>query len=122
MERNKKAGVRTSTLPVESLHTWKKVGGGSLWIRKHIVKPGEIFKANIEDIPEAFRDVIIPWNGEGEGEVVMDTTPTNLVPTMYSLEELENGKFNVVNSAGKAINEKLLTKKVADQLVEDLNG
>ena len=39
---------------------WKNTGGGSFWMGKHIMKPGQVFYAAASDIPAAFRDVIKP--------------------------------------------------------------
>jgi len=48
---------------------WRKIGGGSHVLRrrdgqKKRIKKNEIFKAYPDEIPEAFRDVIVPVNEE----------------------------------------------------------
>lgn len=43
---------------------WKKTGGGSFRLKSgKIVKPNESFRAKAEDIPKAFRDILIPLDG-----------------------------------------------------------
>jgi len=120
MERTIKPGkgiILPTEISSEILPRWKKIGGGSLRIGSKIIKPGEIFRMQKELIPTQFRDVIIPVDGVVE-EVKKDIAPS---PVVYTLKEVKRGLFNIVNPAGKVLNEKPLEKEVADKLIEDLS-
>ena len=39
---------------------WKKIGGGSLRFKGRIIKPGQVFRAKADEIPQSFRDVVVP--------------------------------------------------------------
>lgn len=113
---------KTQSQPIlkETLPTWKKIGGGTLWLKGHMIKPGETFKSAEKDIPEAFRDMMIPWDGTADSENAKQPEPS--APILYSLEKTSDGKYNVVNGQGKAINETPIEKEAAEELVESLNG
>ena len=109
MERTKKANPDTIR--------WVKQGGGSLRLNGRIIKPGQRFDARLDDIPEAFRDVIIP----------LDKLPVepedNLaaVPAEYKLKQRGTTTwYDVVNSKGKALNEKAMHRTDALDLIKVL--
>ena len=58
MERKNKANQRKGEI------RWRKEGGGSFRTKingkDRIIKPGETFRALPEEIPLAFRDVVVP--------------------------------------------------------------
>lgn len=114
MERNKEA-----TKIEETRIHWKKVGGGSFRFNRRIIKPGEIFLANVEDIPKGFRDQIIPLDTIKE----KSTTPIIAAKSVYEIQPRGKSKslFDVVDGNGKVLNEKVLTKEVAEKLVNDLS-
>lgn len=103
---------------------WKNTGGGSFWLGKHIMKPGQTFYAAPSEIPAAFRDVLKP----------VDEIPTpgtvkvkGKVATFEKLLREDKGKtgedlFDVVNEKGKALNGKGLTEEVADEFLKDLKA
>lgn len=108
---------------------WKKVGGGDFRIGHRIIKEGEIFTATQAEIPMAFRDIIIALDTLPVEAAVAPVAPAKVVPVTYSLEATdapedaknkETKYFNVVNGAGKVINEKPLTETKAKQLIKDL--
>jgi hypothetical protein len=111
---------------------WKKVGGGSFHAviggKQRIIKPGEIFEAKLEEIPEGFRDLIAPVN-EGAKKVMAtgttkeDTGPVpevEIKPAVYDLVHKGGSWYNVVDSDGKVMNEKALRKGDAEALIENL--
>ena len=108
--------------------TYKKIGGGALRWNNKLIKPGQIFRANPNEIPENFKDVLIPMERIREAIV----PPIPIVKTEYILKNRGKSKtlFDVVTKVGvdekgkdvfKAINEKVLTKEVAQNLIEDLS-
>jgi hypothetical protein len=96
---------------------WKKVGGGSLRLNGKMIKPNEKFKASVEQIPKAFRDVVIPL--EKIEEIQSSILPEN--EPKYSLTPLSRkGFYNIVNIDGKKLNEKPLKEVDAWALLKDL--
>ncbi len=97
---------------------WKKVGGGSLRLNGKIIKPGQQFRAHPNAIPAAFKDLIIPL----ESIPKKDEPPMIVTKTVYEIKPRGKSKslFDVVDKNGKVLNEKALTKEVAQKLVEDL--
>lgn len=123
MERNKDVSKIE-----ETRIRWKKVGGGSFRFNRRIIKPGEIFLANVDDIPKGFRDQIIPLDTIKE----KSTTPIIAVKSVYEVQPRGKSKslFDVVTPIGKdaegepiykVLNEKALTKELAEKLVNDLS-
>lgn len=97
---------------------WKKIGGGALRLKNRIIKPGQIFSARADEIPKAFLDTCIPLD-----EVpVVPESPAIILKNEYKIVLKGKSKFlyDVVDDNGKVINEKGLTKEVAENLVKDL--
>lgn len=101
---------------------WQKIGGGSFFLGRRRIKPNEKFKARPSEIPAMFRDSVIPLDEipEKEAELLVEG-----IKTVYTLESVEvEGEeaplFNVVNQSGKKINEKPLTKEIAESFLNDL--
>lgn len=104
---------------------WKKIGGGSFRpttgrLKGKIIKSGQKFKASVDDIPEAFRDTIIPLQ-----EIPSSTkTPAPEVKgdkSVYTIQARgKGGWYDVVDANGKVLNEKALKKEIAEKLVKDL--
>lgn len=105
---------------------WKKNGGGSAILRidgnKRRIKPGETFLAYPEEIPLAFRDVIVPLDGNPIKFVTEDEKPVKVVSPAYTLRPRGNSKtwWDVVDAQGKVLNEKGLTKEIAERFKADL--
>jgi hypothetical protein len=101
---------------------WKKTGGGSFRAvldgRRRIIKPGEVFRARIEEIPLAFRDVIIPLDPQ---VLKKAEEPIPVEQSNYTIVTRSPGWFNVVReSDGKVMNENALRKEDAETLIESL--
>ena len=104
---------------------WKNAGGGTLRLfisgRTRIIKPMEIFSATAYEVPEAFRDSVIPLD-----KVPEIPKPDKVKGVAAAYEVVPRGKsksmFDVVDRFGKRINEKPLSKDVANQLKQDLEG
>ena len=98
---------------------WKKVGGGSLRFNGKIIKPGQTFRASVDEIPKSFRDLVIPL----EKIVEKGEEPIVVVNTVYSMQPRGKSKslFDIVDGNGKVLNEKALNKETAQKLIEDLS-
>ena len=120
MERTKAPDTNSESKVIR----WKKVGGGSFRpttgpLKGRIIKPGQIFKAAVEDIPASFRDVIIALQ-EIPGEKP-STPPVKGIEPVYTVKSRGSGGwYDVVDAKGKALNEKALKKDIAEKLVQDL--
>jgi hypothetical protein len=122
-----------------NLRPFRKVGGGSFQLGNRIIKPGQTFEANPDDIPVAHRDLVIPldgdmatWKSKDKQDVVLTGLENKVVKPEYILQP--HGKslflFDVVTDTGKkdeegkpiykVLNEKSLKKEVAEKLIEDL--
>lgn len=97
---------------------WKKKGGGAFILGRRMIKPGQTFRAKLEEIPLAFRDLVIPLESIEE----KPTSPLEVVKPVYTLKPRGKSKslFDVVDGNGKVLNEKALQKNVAENLIEDL--
>ena len=119
---------RTNNPASEQPIRFKKVGGGSLRLFGRIIKPGQEFKALPSEIPQAFRDVVIPL------ETIPAEKPVEVIQTaekpVYKLKprDVEDSAesdaedlYDVVNvKTNKALNDKGLDKKTAEKLIKDL--
>jgi hypothetical protein len=117
---------RAQKTPIEGKLKWKKVGGGSFQMGNRIIKPGQVFDATVSEIPKAVRDLIIPMDGNMEvwkDEKEKTPEPADIVKPVYKL--VPHGKslflFDIVDDAGKVLNEKSLKKEVAEDLMQKLN-
>ena len=115
---------------------WKVVGGGFFYATingtKRIIKPGQIFDARLEDIPEGFRDVITPVTEDAESLIQHPVQPKvepktaepevmeEPVNPKYFVQSRGAGYYNVVDVNGKVMNEKALRKDAADELLASL--
>lgn len=105
---------------------FRKIGGGSLTFpingRMRIIKPGEVFSATLEEIPENFRDVIVPLGGVKYKDLDNRMDSIDVRKLKYTLRGLGGGWFDVVDVRGKTVNEKALRKTKAEKLIEDLTA
>jgi hypothetical protein len=92
---------------------WKKIGSGGFLFKNHHIKPGQIFTATVEEIPLAFRDVIVPIE-----DVPTDKLLVN--PEILYKKELIEGTntYNIVSSTGKILNENPVTLEEAEKLLK----
>jgi len=98
------------------LTTFKKLGGGCLYLPNRIIKPNQVFTYDINQIPKSFLGSLQIM------EEQRDTPAKVKVAAKYFLKEVEEGKWNVVNKAGKPINEEPLTEKDAQELKNALDS
>jgi hypothetical protein len=117
---------------------YKKIGGGSARLvldgRKTIIKPNQTFAAYPEDIPEAFKDMIIPLEGQAIPKAQKPEPKEKVFgvkkrpKTDGDADPGENAKgkpkswYDVVNKKSKQVmNPKALTNGSAKKLAESLN-
>lgn len=92
---------------------WKKIGNGSFILNNRYIKPGQIFTATVEEIPTAFRDLIIPLEKLPEDKLLSAKKSSN-----YSIVEIEGtNTWNIVDSQGKIFNEKPMARLEAEKLL-----
>lgn len=122
MERTKKI----VEAPVEIVSTklrWRKVGGGSLRLNldggNRIIKPGETFLADLEELPKAFMDTLECLDSEGlKTAVTSEKAKEAFVPVEYKLKKVKGTDlWNLLDAEGKALNEAPLTKEAAEELL-----
>jgi len=95
---------------------WIKTGGGRFRLANgKIIKPNQKFSARPDEIPEAFRDVIIPID-----ELPEDIKTPASVPAVYKLQKRSVGWFDVVDGNGKILNEQALRRDAALKLIKGL--
>jgi len=103
-----------------------KKGGGSFHARIggriQIIKPNQVFDARPEEIPEGFRDMVVPLDpsvSEEANKPARVKVPSKLE---YFVVKRNNGVgyYDVVDKHGKIQNEKALRKPGAEALLESL--
>lgn len=102
-------------------YLWKKkLTGGNFYIGNRIIKPNEIFRARLEEIPALFRDQLICLDVEqiATDQAAVEAVIENSKPVL-ELQEVEGG-WNVVNATGKVINQNPLTLEDAETLKKAL--
>lgn len=126
MERTiKKAAVAEEV--VESRLRWRKLGGGSLRCDiggvRRIIKPGEVFYADVNELPKGSLDLLECLDKEGLKEaVVSEKAKEPFVPVVFTLKKGKvKDQWNVVDSEGKILNEKPLSKALAEELLNAVN-
>ena len=116
---------RKTTTP--GLVRFRKISGGSFHAtidgRQRIIKSGEIFDARPEEIPEGFRDVVIPCDPELAEKVEATPGQKKATTHQYFVKKRDKGVgyYDVVDAKGKVQNERALRKDKAEKLIEDLS-
>lgn len=134
MERTKKVVVEPEivSVPVEEVVStklrWRKVGGGSLRVNiggvKRIIKPGEVFSADLEELPKSSMDLLVCLDSADLQKVVKSEKAREpFVPVVYTLKKVKGTDlWNLIDSEGKALNEKPLSKVSAEELLNGVNA
>ena len=107
---------------------WRKEGGGHFRLTSgKIIKPGQVFDARPDEIPDAFRDVVIPLSEVGLKTALpkkkskeVEPADINAVDPEYSLKSRGGGWFDVVDGNGKVKNESALKRVEALALIKSL--
>ena len=100
---------------------WRKQGGGSFRMGSgRIIKPGQTFTARLDEIPEAFRDVVIPLD-QFAFDKASKVEVGDLTASKYFVQHISSGWYAVVDSDGKSQSEKKLRKDDAEALLQSLS-
>ena len=104
---------------------WKKIGAGSFRMANlKYIKPGQIFEATEEEIPVAFRDLIVRVDGDASPspvEVEKKLDDVAKEASEYTLKARGGGGwYDVVDINGKVVNEKALKQDAALELINTL--
>lgn len=92
---------------------WKKIGSGGFLFNNRYIKPGQTFTATVEEIPLAFRDVIVPIEDVPTDKLLVNPE------TLYKKELIEGtNTYNIVSSTGKILNENPVTLEEAEKLLK----
>lgn len=94
---------------------WKKIGNGSFLLNNRYIKPGQTFTATVEEIPTAFRDLIIPVDKLPEDPFMKPKKVSN-----YTLMQTEEGLWNIVDKQGKIFNDAPMEKNEAEKVLNVL--
>lgn len=102
---------------------WKKTRGTLRLVRDGTptepITSGMTIWAKPEEIPETFRDTVVPVDALELSNVL--NPPLEYVDPTYSIVPRGTpGRFDIVDSRGKAINEKALTEAEAKKRLEAL--
>lgn len=123
MERKippKKVPAPVVLVPEEQKITWKNTGGSFRMSSGRIIKPNQMFEAFDWEVPQAFRDSIIP----ADGRAVPTPAPIKAVTPDFIIEEGEEAETFVVKNraTGKIISNAPLSREDAEALAEAMNG
>lgn len=95
---------------------WKLLSNKSFRMgRGRIIKPNQVFEATEEEIPKAFRDVVVPV------DPLPQEAPLPVLSGGYQVRSRAPGWYDVVDSQGKVVNESALRQDAAQKLIEDLS-
>lgn len=94
---------------------WKKIGNGSFMLNNRYIKPGQVFTATVEEIPAAFRDLIVPVDKLPEDPFTKPKKVSN-----YTLMQTEEGLWNIVDKQGKIFNDAPMEKNEAEKVLNVL--
>ena len=103
---------------------WINNGGTFRFRKNEIIKPGARFTAYPEEIPQAFRDVIValdPYTAANDAQDILEVNAPRPVYTLNPVEDNE-GFFDIINGKGKKMNETPLDEATAKQLISDLQS
>lgn len=106
---------------------WRKIGGGSFHTtingKVKIIKPNQRFAAREEEIPDGFRDVVVP--ADEKTAKILEKNATETRPTQkleYFINHRGGGYYDVLDKNNKRQNTKSLRQEDAQALVENLVG
>lgn len=101
--------------PEEDAIRWRKTGGGSFRMANgKIIKQNQVFWARLDEVPEGFRDVIVPLSELPEEK------PVEVVNPGYQIQARSPGWFDIVDQFGKMMNEQALRADKAKEMLESL--
>lgn len=118
VKTEEKAAKPTAPVVQDARIWWINTGGIFITATGNTIKSGEKFKARVEDIPKASRDIVKPLEPITESPTLQVAVPN------YALQQCEDTDddpmFNIVDSRGKIINESPLDEEAANALLKRL--
>lgn len=111
----KRTKGKTAAPPPPGAIQWRNKGG-TFRMPGKIIKPNQTFWAKEHEVPQAFRDVIIPVNP------IPESSGVTVATAGYRLREKSAGLFDIVDGQGKILNEKALPKEEAQVILDKLIG
>jgi hypothetical protein len=104
--------------------TWKKVTRGTIVLRQPVfmrLKYKEVFKATVEELGKFAGSEHFQLVKNVDGAHAVDTDDIGDIKVEqgkeeYSIEKIKNGAYNVLNSAGEAMNDEPIKKGKAEEL------
>lgn len=107
---------------------WKVVSSKAFYWGRHIMKPGQIFKAVLADIPEEVKQNIISVDepvtvipGAPYTPYEQESVQIPKETIHYRIKERNDGEYyDVVDSKGKRVSERKLTKEEAQYMLKSL--
>jgi len=119
----------TPTEKESKLRRFKKIGGGSFILNKRMIKPGQTFLADPDEIPVAFQDTVIAVDGDVNFGKTVNKKPETPPPgpkdvkaVVYEARQRQGSQWWDVfrSDETKPINTKGMKEEFAKQMVEDL--
>jgi len=111
------------------LKRFKKIGGGSFILKGKMIKPGQVFLADPNDIPVAFRDTVLAVDGNVNFDKHLVTKasppppgPKDVKKAVYEARQRTGSQWWDIYREGeeKPINEKGMTKEKAEAMIQSL--
>lgn len=97
---------------------YKVVSSRAYYWGKRIMKPGQVFFAFERDLPEEFKLMIMEMDLPVKQPEVQESSFRSAT---YRIKERKGGEYyDVIDSNGKKMNEKQLSKEEAEELVKKL--
>lgn len=88
--------------------------------KKKMIKAGQTFTARLDEIPEGFRDVVVPVDGTELKEAENDFDNVDIAKLTYTISPRGGNWYDVLDSDGKVMNDKSLRKDAAEALISSL--
>lgn len=101
---------------------FRKIGSGVFRMNGRIIKPNEEFYAHFDQIPKAFRNVIICLDEKELIAIQSGAIGLKRDKAKFEIKQVLPNQWNVINSTGKVMNETPLTEEEAIKLADILSN
>jgi hypothetical protein len=99
-----------------TLVRWQKIGGGTLDLVNHKIKPNQRFWAAKESIPSGFLDTLIPISDLPKDEEVNEEKHD----LGYTIKSKGGGWYDIVDKAGKKFTQRAMRLEEANKMLASL--
>ena len=93
---------------------WKNIGKSFRTRGGRIIKPNQVFEVLESEIPQAFRDILVPV------EPIPAEPVLKVSGSGYQLRHRGNNWYDILDAQGKVVNEKALRQDEARKMLEAL--